>query len=267
MANDVVCSHPEICSLAKTILDESNTKNIEPKVAVKIAGDPHEYEPKLSEIKTLLKASVLLAGPIELNPWIKKVNYQRSKEKDLKTISLNLTQNLAQKYNNASKEVLAHFWLYPQVYCDLKSQLVHAMKDAALIPNTFTFNLNTCQSEANLIENRLKDTLSKSPYSIILTHDALLPLFEQAKGKDGVVAIKGSGHHHETRSDSVKKLYDFLKGPKAIWIKETGINVPKNILNKIRKDDFLIQIDTAKTLSSSPYSILEELIQKIGEIK
>lgn len=123
----------------------------------------------------------------------------------------------------------------------------------------------TCLGEEQKIIADLKATIAKVKLPIVLTHDALLPLLESLNEDNQavVVAIKGSGHHQETSPKSVKKLYDALKAPKVIWIEETGINVPKNILAKKRKEDMTLNIDTANSSTLKYFQILESLNEKL----
>lgn len=262
----VSCSHPQLCTLAQTIFTENHMKNYKFVNLVAISGDPHEYEPSSAEVKNLIKADILIAGPIELNPWIKKVNYQRSKIA-LKTFNIPMEKNEYALYPSASHEALSHFWLYPRIYCALKAKLEEQFIAANLL--IITPSKKSCSTEAVKIENELQDTLEDLKLPVVLTHDALLPLMESlSKNSANVVAIKGSGHHSEASSKSVKKLYDALKKPQVIWVEEKGINIPQNIMSKKRANDLTINIDTANSAESQAYfPILNELNNKLKVIK
>ncbi len=251
------CSHAELCKLVNLIARENKLSNLKTESLVNISGDPHEYEPSTLEIKNLMNAPLLITGPNELNPWIKKINSQRAKSANLKTISLLFNKDHLKAYPNASAEVLSHFWLYPKIYCSLKSQLEEDMKKNGFIITT----KGTCDSKS--IEEELQKVLSKIKTPIILTHDALLPLLLQLSPSTSITAIKGSGHHEETSSKSVKRMYDALKSPVAIWVIEAGINVPSNIKSKIRKNDITLTIDTANSKNENPFSVLTELTEKL----
>ena len=263
----ISCSHPQLCALAQTIFTENHMKNFQFQNLVTISGDPHEYEPTTTEVKNLIKADILIAGPTELNPWIKKVNYQRSKIVALKTLSLPMGKVEYALYPNATHEALSHFWLYPRIYCALKAKL-----EEQLIANTLLIvvpNKKSCAAEAAKIENDLLSTLTGLKIPVVLTHDALLPLLQTlSKNSANVVAIKGSGHHSEATPASVKKLYDALKKPQVIWVEEKGINIPQNIMSKKRQYDVTISIDTAATIETMIYfPILTELNDKLKAIK
>lgn len=263
----ISCSHPELCTLAKAIFAENHMKDYQFVNLVAISGDPHEYEPRATEVKNLIKANILIAGPLELNPWIKKVNYQRSKMGVLKTLNIPLDKNDYAAYPGASHEALSHFWLYPKIYCSLKTKL-----EAQLVSMNFLVMdpaRKSCSNEVLKIETELQETLQSMKLPVVLTHDALLPLLEMlSKNKALIVAIKGSGHHSEATPKSVKKLYDALKSPQVIWIEEKSINVPQNILSKKRKNDLSIYIDTASTAQGPSYfPTLYELSNKLKAIK
>lgn len=253
----VYCSHAELCKMVNQIAHENKLSNVKTENLVNISGDPHEYEPSALEIKNLINAPLLLTGPNELNPWIKKIKSQRSKESKLKTISLLFNQDNLKAYPNTSAEVLSHFWLYPKVYCSFKIQLEKDLMQIGFDIKT----KGTCDPKKT--EEELKNVLLKINTPIILTHDALLPLLQSLSPSTSITAIKGSGHHEETSAKAVKKMYDALRAPVVIWIIETGINVPANIKSKIRKNDIVITIDTANSKSEATFSILTELTEKL----
>ncbi|MFA6235751.1 MAG: zinc ABC transporter substrate-binding protein [Bacteriovorax sp.] len=254
-ASTIYCSHAELCKMVSEI------SRLETETLVNISGDPHEFEPSSSEIKNLIKAPVLLTGPYELNPWIKKIIFQRSKTPGLVTISLLLAPKDLNSYPNASAEALSHFWLYPRIYCSLKSGL-----EAELKKSGYSVATNkACDSET--VEKTLQSSLTKVSIPIILTHDAILPLLlSLAKGHTApIAAIKGSGHHEEVSPAAVKKMYDALGFPRTIWVLESGINIPTNILNKIRPSDKIIRLNTASTKTGNPFSVLSELSEKLNQ--
>lgn len=262
----VSCSHPELCRLANIVFAENQIQNYEFTSLVKIVGDPHEYEPSTNEVKNLISAKILITGPGELNPWIKKINYQRSKNKDTKTFTLPLDSLDYKLYPSGSHEALSHFWLYPKIFCSLKTKLEDQLVKAKMLVILPT--KKTCAAEAEKVEHDIGATLANVKLPVILTHDALLPLMETLRGKNAtVVAIKGSGHHQEASPKSVKKLYDAMKAPKTIWVLEEGINVPANILSKKRTADISIKIDTANSDSLKYFQVLDELNEKLKALK
>jgi len=249
----IYCSHPELCRMINQLTD-TKTESL-----ISISGDPHEYEPSITEIKKLIAAAILITGPSELNPWIKKVIFQRSKNLNIKTISAIFDQKDFQLYLGASPEAISHFWLYPKVYCALKNKMEVNLKNLQLILKT----KSGCEFKKT--EEQLQSVLLQIKKPIILTHDALLPLFLNLVNKSNIkiIAIKGSGHHEEANPNSIKNMYNALSAPSVIWIAETGINIPQNILNKMRPSDVVIKIDTGKSKSTEVFSVLNELSEKL----
>ena len=258
--NTIYCSHPELCRMLNRIFHENNLSGIQTESLVSIIGDPHEYEPSIIVIKKLIGAPTLITGPNELNPWIKKVIYQRSKISNLNTVSILFDQKDYLAYPGAKGEALSHFWLYPKVYCSLKSKLENNLFKLGYVLKA----KKPCDSK--MPEEQLRSILEKIKKPIILTHDAILPLLlNLAKGQTyQIVAIKGSGHHEEANPESIKKMYDALAAPQVIWIQELGINVPQNIINKIRPNDIVIKIDTANSKEDEVFSVISELIKKLS---
>ncbi len=257
----IACSHPELCRLASIVFAENQVKDYEFVSLVKISGDPHEYEPSTNEVKALISAKTLITGPGELNPWIKKIHYQRSKTPGTKTLTLPLNSSDYALYPGGNHEALSHFWLYPKIFCSLKSKLEAQLVAAKFLTVKSTKN---CLSEGQKIESDLSTTLSLVKLPVVLTHDALLPLLENLGGKNAtVVAIKGSGHHQEATPKAVKKLYDALKSPKVIWLEETGIKVPANIMAKKRVTDLTVNLDTANSEGLHYFQVLESLNEKL----
>jgi len=255
-AETVTCSHAELCKLVSTIAVENHVNTLQTKTLINMTGDPHEYEPSTAEIKSLLSAPFLITGPTELNPWIKKINFQRSKNPSLRTISLPFEKKQLDAYPKASAETLSHFWLYPKIYCAFKEQLTKELQKSGQ-----KVSFTSCNPSA--IENELSAQLKKTKAPLILTHDALLPLLTSLDPSHVIVAIKGSGHHEEVGTDAIKKMYNALEAPVAIWIVESGIHVPGNIMNKVRSNDIVIKLDTANSSSTAPFSVLTELILKL----
>jgi ABC-type Zn uptake system ZnuABC Zn-binding protein ZnuA len=263
------CSHPELCRLSQIILNEHSISNYNFQTLVNISGDPHEYEPSSTEIKKLITADFLLVGPHELNPWIARINFQRKKLKTLTTLSLLLDKKDFDLYPGSSHEALSHFWLYPKLFCIMKERLFTNLQEIKIIPVNAKNKTEQCQNEKSNIEKELRHSLSLLKLPLVLTHDALLPLFESLKTDPAylIVAIKGSGHHHEATPHSVKKLYDALKAPKVIWIEENGIRVPQNILSKKRSTDIVVTLDTANSQGLDYFQVLTNLNNKLKGLK
>ena len=252
------CAHPELCQLLNEIIQENKVQNFEVKNVVQLVGDPHEYEPTSEEIKHLIKVNNLIIGPIELNPWISKIIFQRPKNQSFKQIELSLKKEDLDLYVSGSKESLSHFWLYPKIYCEFKKSLITNLIKSG-VPVT---QITKCENNAT--EENLKAVLKKIDFPIIVTHDALSPLLKTLSGNpEKIISLKGSGHHEEINSTSVKKLYQALENKKVLWIKEKNINLPPNIANKMRASDLIVELDTSSTKDKFPFSVLLELESKI----
>lgn len=231
-------------------------KSIETEVLVDIKGDPHEFEPSSSEIKNFLNAKILITGPIELNPWIKKINYQRSKNSKLQTFNFSISEDLQKFYNSNNKEALSHFWLYPQIFCDFQKQLTTF--------NIFNKNKNYVSCNSKDIELEISEAFKKIKNPIVMTHDALYPLFKKYVAKNiNIINLKGSGHHEEISPIIIKEIYK-LSDPKIIWIIENNMAIPDALKNKIKNTDKKILIDTAKSSDTNDFSILKKLINGLN---
>lgn len=251
-ALEVACTHEEVCSLvSKSFKEKLITRPL-----VVINGDPHEFEPTPSQIKNLLNAPILVSGPIELNPWIAKVLNEREKNKKLITVSLQLKKEQQTTYQTHNTEALSHFWLYPQVYCDFKNQLLHHSAFQNLT------KMKDCNVEN--IEFSLREHLKNIQLPFILSHDALEPLLKFYGPKSlNIISLKSSTHHDEVSPASIKKMYSSLNNGKVIWLIETGIDIPHNISSKIRSTDTMLKIDTSKNINDVEFSTLNELLKQL----
>lgn len=257
-ANIISCSHPEVCRMAQMILQENANHDITLENIILPTGDPHEFEPSIQDIKKLMRAPTLLVGPVELNPWMKNISELRLKEKNLKTIILSLPIFAAKEYPTDDTEALGHFWLYPKIYCHLKKEISLRLG--------FKPSSNCAYSN---VESHIAADLKLISSPVILTHDALLPLLKKlSTNKNQIMALKSSTHHGEVSAAAVKHVYDALQNSKVIWIFEDNIAVSENVKNKIRKQDTIIKIDTAKSPDNNQdFSLLETLHKKLQESK
>jgi hypothetical protein len=255
------CAHPELCNLFQEIIDENQISDLAIYNVVQLSGDPHEYEPKSIEIKNLIKVNNLIIGPKELNPWSTKINYQRIKNKNYKQIELTLSTDDLKNYSYSTNESISHFWLYPKIYCKFKNSLITYLKN----DDHPKLKISICDNSE--IETKLKKTIANLHFSIIVTHDALVPLLKTlSPTTQNIVSLKGSGHHEELNSAAIKNLYKALSDKRVIWIKEKNISIPTNISNKIRANDLVIELDTSSTKRKSPFSVLTELEAQLASI-
>lgn len=262
----ISCTHIELCRLYASVIKEQNTQNeVAFEHVVQISGDPHDFDPLSSDIKNLISTEHLIVGPRELNPWVTKIIEQRNKNKK-RTIELNLNAESKKLYNTTNTEALSHFWLYPKVICQFKESLQAELIAHKEIQGSKTKNTQEdCLILALKKELELKSALDKLKFPLVLTHDALMPLFLSLKPDLKITAIKGSGHHHEPSAKDVKNLYAFLQAPKVTWIIEKSINIPKNILSKVRPTDRSLEIDSNQN-KEKQFDIINELIAKLKAI-
>src|SRR5690606_32966076 len=93
-------------------------------------------------------------------------------------------------------------------------------------------------------EAKLKEAATKVKLPIILSHDALVPLF-RSWGIDAH-AIKGSGHHEEPRPAQLKELQRLLqKNEKVVWLIESRISFPSALKKMQRASDIKLELDTS----------------------
>jgi ABC-type Zn uptake system ZnuABC Zn-binding protein ZnuA len=257
-ATEVNCTHPEVCRLIEhTTLSQIKTNSI-----VVINGDPHEFEPNSGKIKELITSKVLITGPLELHPWLKRVIYLRQKNSALITFTLKINEKYLAMYGKNESEALSHFWLYPEIFCDMKNQLANM----PWITNQKIKTNTDCSYKEVLTNLTLKLNNLNAP--LVLTHNALLPLLKKlAPSTLEIISLKGSGHHDEVAPSAIKQLYDVLKKPKIFFIAEKSINIPLNIKNKIRPSDIVINIDTGTSSNlnntNSEFPILFQLIDEL----
>lgn len=259
-ASTYFCSHTEVCRMAKIIFEENAVKDATLQSILIQNGDPHEFEPSIEDIKKLVEAPILVVGPEELNPWMKKISNIRKKNPKLITVNLPLPNFARTAYPTKETESLGHFWLYPQIYCHLKKELLINLK------------LKNFMCDFKTIEAELQNDLTKLNIPLILTHDALLPLFNKlTSNKKQIIAIKGSSHHEEVSATAIKKVYDALAKPKAAWIIEKNIAVSSNVKSKIRKTDIILNIDTAQQPDPigniEDFATLKNIHNQLQEIK
>lgn len=239
MANTWLCSHPQACNLVRDYIHSTQAPLPTLKKAISVVKDPHHIEPNAKEIKAMYQADNFITAPMSLNPWAKSVLKMR-REKKSKVIELKVSAD-----TSAAK---AHFWLYPDVACQLWQQVHAQLKLAPSEPNC-PYQLKYSQA--------LKETRP-----IIISHDALIPFF-QALGFTAY-AMKGSGHHEEPKPKQVKLISDTVSSSKqVIWIEENNIHFPHSIEKLQRPNDIVIEIDSNGDFPGDMMAPLKGLIQKL----
>lgn len=249
--NTAICAHPQICNLLALLPLQKNIQT-----AVVITGDHHHFDPNPNDIKKLILARELFHGPMSLHPWMKTVIKQRGLNKSVSNFGLTLNPEFKKQYPNASEEALSHFWLYGNIACDMLKQYENQLAVKS------SFN---CRETYQKIETELKDYFIKNKITIVLTHDALEPLFRSLGAN--VISLKGSSHHEEISPVAIKKLYNETKNQKLTWILEAGFEIPSSVRSKIQGKDRVLNIDTMGTTNQKTTLVLENILQQLQQTK
>lgn len=242
-----LCSHPQICNLLNML---PHHKKIE--TAVIISGDHHHFDPNPSDIKKLIMTKELFHGPQALHPWMKTIIKQRNLNKNVINYGLTLNPQFKNDFPKATDEALSHFWLYGKIACDMLKQYEQQLQ---------LKSRENCLKNYLEIEEKLKEYFMKNKISVVLTHDALEPLFLSLGAN--VISLKGSNHHEEISPNAIKKLYNETKNQKLIWILETGFDIPGSVRNKIQIKDRVIKIDTMGSVNQKLTFVLENLLLQL----
>ncbi len=249
-----LCVHPQICNLITRIHPK-----LKPTLAFTIVGDHHHFEPSSDAIKKLITTSKLYHGPISLHPWLKTVLRQRKLNSNVTNIGFEIDKSFFQIYPRANDEVLAHFWLYPEMNC-----LAEIKIQNQILKEKNEHLFSSCMDEYKNSLDKMQKEIKKLNLPIVLTHDAFLPLLDKLEAK--TITLKGSHHHEEIDIKSVKSLYQETKNKKVIWIFEKGFTVPPNILNLVKKTDFQIEINTDGELNQGRTGVLDSLTLKLSKL-
>jgi len=247
----ITCTQFQICELIKLI---DQHKKYELNSPISITGDPHHYDPDLKTIKSLLTANKLISAPIEAHPFIKSILKKRKERNNDETILLDIQKNELIKYQTNNREALSHFWLYPDIYCRIKTELAVKLE----LPEK-----KNCSIEK--INLSLTETLKMVKHPIILTHDAIEPLLKFYGSHLKIISLKGSGHHDRLSPRTMKELSKILLKGKVIWVLEKNITVPENVLKMIRKNDSTINIDTTQISNekNEDFHIINNILKEI----
>jgi len=279
----IQCAHQEICGIIQNIIEQNKKElthsqiKFELQTLFHISGDPHDYEPSMNEIKIFLKSQNIILGPAALHPWLEnKIKNHLIQNKNFQKYLfrvdfLESTLNDFAKIGQKNKEALAHFWIYPMIYCDFAQQL---LKHLNLLSEITKRNLTlgyTCSSKQ--IEQELKIALKNTQLPMVLTHDALLPLIKYVQRDIPteqqlvVLNLKSSHHHDEIDARKIKQFENLQKKNKNIlFIIEKEMILPSSIKSKIRPTDKIIEIGVEETKKYQPFFVLEQFITEINSV-
>lgn len=249
-ASEFLCTHPQACNLVSEALKDSSDHSF--KLAIAKELDPHHHELSPKEIKSLISADFLIIAPKEFQPWVKNILRKRNKP----TIYLNLSVESQTKKN---KHQLSHFWLYPSEICFNKSSVRIQLERL-----NFKVNKKMCDKDFLISLSSKLNFLKTKRY--VLSHDALSGLFSKYNIEH--VALKGSHHHASIDSHTIKKLHKFQKKHSSlVWIRETSVKTPHNIINKKRPTDTILDLDITGKIGTNSEQVLIDLITKLTEEK
>jgi ABC-type Zn uptake system ZnuABC Zn-binding protein ZnuA len=256
----ISCSFHQLCNLAGDLYKEHPEAFKRPlsfDYLVREDIDPHEYTPTGPEIKKLIDAKILLLPRFELQPWAERLKAQRGTKS---TFIVPHFSEIENKFKG-NQAALAHFWLYPELLCEAKKAL------AKFFVETIEMKAVEVSCSLNLSQTakmKIKAALGENTV-LILTHDALLPYFEQLGVK--TYALKGSHHHDEISPRVIKEISTLIsesakQGTKVVWLYEEEIPVPSQIKNLAKKDhqSLLIKVNGVRDESA------DQVIKNLGRL-
>lgn len=253
----LICTHLQVCNLVDELLETSeNIQESQTYLPIEFMGDPHHFEPGPEQIKQLLTAKTLVSGPIELHPWVRPILEQRAKTPELKTILLELAPQFSQKFPNASLESLSHFWLYPEIHCDIQNTLKQKLKGLGKQTNDLP-----CPGPLFLFtEKKARKALNNK--TIILTHDALAPYLESLGAQ--IISLRGSHHGERLSAKTLKDLHQTVqKEQQVIWLFEMPIENSDQIKNLVRANDLVVTTNTLGNVNESSLSTLTRVLKSL----
>lgn len=229
-SNTLYCTHPQICNSVEYLLGDKYSY----KSAIKMTGNPHHHEVTTRQMKRLLSTKNLFFHS-HLQPEIKKV-----------------VQKNPHAIDTAFRDRDGHFWTSPEkleVYLkNLKSLLL--------------------KKGLKVINKKIIDTKEKfsrlDGETLVLSHNALAPLFLSLGAK--LIILSSVGHHHGLGASTLalKNLEDRLKNPRPItWFFEKEIHQVSSLKKKIRPQDKLIELSITGTLGDSPFKLLDQLSKMV----
>lgn len=238
----VACSHPQVCRLIDWMYPNQSISTIFP--IGEIAGDPHHFEPSPSDLRGLLDQKVLITAPIPLQPWVRGVVRQRARNSEARTLTLN-TSEIEKKYKSSTRESLAHFWLFPDAICSMANQ-IH--KFIGQEQEELELHINkeiNCDALNQRIASSFKNYREKKNYPVVITHDALTPLFQEHDVEH--LTLRSSGHGDRVNSRHIRRLENLIgksEETPLVWIEEDQIFKNPQIQARKREMDITLNLTT-----------------------
>jgi len=239
-------THPQV---KETIEDMARLYNWDLKVelAFSFKGSAHEFEPSVSDLKSLMRQEFLLAGPIGHQKWLVKA---KSYLPEKTTFLTGLAQD--------------HFWLNADLGCSQEKEIIKALTQWKLIsPDSLQAGELWCPRVVtikNQLEKLLKDRGIKR---VILAHNALKSQLESMNLE--VLVLFHDDHHSKISSHKIKQALSWQNDKESrnnlLQIKEPEILWPSPL-----KDQKVRSIIWSP-LQKSPLKELVETLRKLEEKK
>jgi len=228
----LTCTHPQICHILERITGAPVKKSIPG------AGDHHHHELTAREIKPIYSADFLVTAPLQLQPWLRKIMPKRKKKKTLTPL---ISRHFLKIYHTTNIHALAHFWLYPDIFCAVYGEIVTTLQ-------SWGSKVQQGVCDPALFADWNKALLKK--YTFILTHDALAPQLI-AKGAK-VFSLRDSHQHLSLAPQVLKNLKDFLQTShgEVVWVFEQGINIPSLLKDWVKPQHQVLSLD----VMASPFA-------------
>lgn len=271
VSDEVSCTHPQVCRLLKNMsLYRAGAAAPSVQLGLEIKGDPHHFSPGPFELKKLIYTPILVMAPLELAPWQQALMMKRQTEVEKSTLKMELGSAGAKEAltlytkNNQLTTALAHFWLYPELYCHFKKYLTQELSKLKILSRQ-----DSCPDK-KWKEDLAQDFAQLKDYVFVLGHEALLPLFSAYAVP--AVSLRKSDDHAEISAEALKKLNDLLSTHpenKVVWIDEDPVQIASWIAKKYRKAGhrvFKINIE-GSAQESVEFSELSQLSLKLKSLR
>lgn len=259
-AQQITCTHVQVCNLIDDQLAQADgVKTKQSDLPLTTSGDPHHFEPSSAQIRSLLTSPYLISAPLALHPWMAPVLEKRAQNPELKTYSLEPDPKFLELYPGAKIESLSHFWLYPEISCQMQSQVASQLKKWGLSAREYTLCPN---SYVEFTQNKAFKALQGA--TIVLTHDALAPKLKE--NKINVITLRGSHHGERLSSATLKSLHrELAKRQKVIWLFEEPLENSDQIMALVRPSDTQVKANTLGELFEKPFETYLRVLKELNK--
>ena len=179
-------------------------------------GDIHEFKPNSGELKKLMQYQPIIAGPVSHQSWVKLAR-QSGLLKDKSTYYLE---------DMGSND---HYWLSPDLAKQFEIRINTILSKLGLSTYEELPWSQSISLEAKKIQELLK---LKKISKVVLSHNALVPLFETFDELE-VLVLYNDDHHQEVSAKDIKKVYTWSsKKDDLLFIYERNITWPSPLKGK-----------------------------------